>query len=480
MKPPATYCNPLPLPNFQRGRVSATSRKGANPGWGWTNPTARVDFREMADPTVIRFDDRWYLFPSAGLLWHSDDMVRWEFRSIEPFDLGYAPTVVEWHDPAGERWLLLTACGSGMWRARHPFGPWEDIGPIRDENDEPSTWADPALFVDDDGALYCYSGLGSDGIYVVPLRADNPAYCASARQSCFAFDPAHLWERAGEFNENIEKSFVEGAWMTKHEGRYYLQYSANGTEWKNYAVGCYIGETPLGPWRYQTRNPILIAPRGNFVNGAAHHSIVEGPDGTLWCFYTTLVRIEHAFERRIGMDPAGFDGDGDLFVAGPTETPQLAPGSIPHPAEGNGTGWLPVSVNRFSCASSYAPGREPSFAFDHEIRTWWEAETTDELPWIEVNLDRDWDLTASRICFADRGLDYASGIVPGPYRYRIEGSLDGVSWTLLCDQSTNETDRHIVYDTWTAQPAQMVRLTIIEAPKGMRVGVWEWTLFAQT
>lgn len=469
------------MPNYQRGRIAIAQVENV-PGeaWGWQVAGERHDFREMADPTVIRFDGSWYLFPSAGMLWHSDDMVNWTFHRIEPFDFGYAPTVVEWRNEKGERWLLLTACGSGMWRAQHPFGPWEDIGPIRDEHGKQTHWNDPALFCDEDGKLYCYHGLGIDGIYAVSLRADEPAQFAAPNQHCFAFNPEHVWERAGDFNEHDAKSFIEGAWMTKHAGKYYLQYSGNGTEWRSYAVGTYIGETPLGPWRYQPRNPILLAPRGSFVNGTAHHSIVEGPNGTLWCFYTTLVRIEHAFERRIGMDPAGFDEHGNLFVAGPTETPQLAPGIAVEPSKENSAGWLPVSVNRFARASSYRPGREPAYAIDNEIRTWWEAAPEDAQPGIEINLDREWDLRASRICFADRGLDYKNDVVPGPYRYRLEGSTsDRTTWSLLLDQSDHEIDQHIYYDTWPqTKPASRVRLTVLGWPRGLRLGVWEWTLFA--
>ncbi len=453
--------------------MSVPVGEGAEPGWGWQNAERR-DFREMADPTVIRWGDRWWLFPSAGMLWHSEDMVNWEFQPIEPFDFGYAPTIVQLGD-----WLLLTACGTGMWRARHPLGPWESIGPIRDENGAPTHWNDPALFADDDGALFCYYGLGMDGIYVVRLCQDDPARWAEAPRHCFAYDPSHIWERSGENNENAEKSFIEGAWMTKRNGRYYLQYSGPGTEWKCYAVGCYVSDSPTGPWSYQERNPILIAPRGSFVNGCAHHSMVEGPNETLWCFYTTLVRVEHAFERRIGMDPAGFDAAGNLFVGGPTETPQFAPGAVADPFSRTDAGWSPVSVNRFARASSHAPGHEATFAIDNEIRTWWEAEPEDAAPWIEVNLDRVWELRAARICFADRGLDYEKGVLPGPYQYRIDVSSDGGSWTSLLDRTDNAVDRHIAYDILPAASAARARLTITGWPAGMRVGVWEFTLFAQ-
>ena len=56
----------------------------------------------------------------------------------------------------------------------------------------------------------------------------------------------HGWERFGEDHcgclpdgTHIDP-YVEGAWMTKVGGRYYLQYGAPGTEYNAYANGTYV------------------------------------------------------------------------------------------------------------------------------------------------------------------------------------------------------------------------------------------------
>jgi xylan 1,4-beta-xylosidase len=465
-----TYCNPLPLPSYQRGRNSLDKSK--TDLW-YRFP--QCDFREMADPTVLFFEGRWYLFPSAGMLWHSDDLVDWTYQPIEPFDFGYAPTVVQHADG----YLYLTACSDQMFRAKHPLGPWESVGPVLDHTGKRFCWSDPMLFSDDDGQIYCYHGLGKDGIYVVRLDPRQPWRWAEDRRHCFPFRPEHTWECRGEYNQDPTVSYIEGAWMTKHSSRYYLQYSGPGTEWTNYALGCYVAESPLGPWRYQKRNPILRAPRGQgVVNGAGHHSVVRGPGNTLWCFYTTSVRIEHGFERRIGMDPVGFDDNGEMFVAGPTQTPQLAPGLHERPENGNDAGLLPLSVNQPIRASSTAPGRDAVYANDDQIRTWWQADGPAP-QWIRVDLSHSYDVSAIRLLFADRGLNYDAGVTPGPYRYLIEGSLDGESWSVLFDHSHNTVDRHIAYHTWPPQSARHIRLTILEAPRGMQIGLWELTVFGR-
>ena len=463
-----TYCNPLPLPEFQRGTFCLDKK----PSVHWQHDVMR-DFREMADPTVLYWQNKWWLFPSCGLLWWSDDFVTWHHQAIEPVDPGYAPTVLASRDG----WLYMTACCDKLWRSRHPLGPWELLGQIRDENGQVFRFADPALFEDDDGSIYCYHGLGPDGIYVAKLRRDDLTRFDGPRVHCFAFNTDHAWERFGEHNQDPDLAYIEGGWINKIHGKYYLQYSGPGTEWKNYSVGCYVANGPLGPWRPQVRNPILTH-RGGLINGTAHHSIVPGPGGTWWCFYTLLVRIEHRFERRIGMDPVGIDEHGELFVAGPTDTPQCGPGVVPNPSLGNDAGLLPLSVNESVRASSYVSGHEPTHAVDDYIRTWWEARTGGP-EWLWVDLHREYDVAAARTMFGDRGLDYEAGILPGPYRYRIEGSKDDQTWTVLCDQSQNTVDRHIAYDTFTAQRVRYVRLVIEQAPQGMPVSVWEFTVFGR-
>lgn len=346
------------------------------------------------------------------------------------------------------------------------------------------------LFVDDDGTLYGYyfKGEANTGIYAVRMRDDDPTRFAAPPVHCFAYDPAHIWERYGDQNQNPHESWIEGPWMNKIGERYYLQYAACGAQWKNYAVGCYVGDSPLGPFTYQARNPILRHKNG-LINGCGHHSLVEGPNGTLWCFYTVLVRIEHDFERRIGMDPAGFDAEGNLFVAGPTDTPQWVPGTVERPEQGsnNSAGLINLSTGQKTTASSSAPGHFPMYATDDNIRTWWEAQG-DGPQWLQVDLCNDYTrdalratqgfrVGAARTLFADRGLNYSQGIVPAPYRYRIEGSLDAHQWMVLHDSTDCCEERHIAYDTWEPQFIRYVRLLVISAPAGMRIGVWEFTVF---
>ena len=122
----------------------------------------------------------------------------------------------------------------------------------------------------------------------------------------------HKWERYGEMNEYPGVAWIEGPWVIKRNGIYYLEYSASGTQWKTYAEGYYTATSPLGPYTYAANNPLLQKTEG-LVTGTAHGSIVKGPDDQWWQFYT-IVLSNPPGGRRIGMDKVTFDADGLMYV----------------------------------------------------------------------------------------------------------------------------------------------------------------------
>ncbi len=449
----STYCNPLPIPSIPVGRGAYAP--GFTGHW----------WREFGDPTVIKFKDRWYLFPSCGMVWHSDNLRDWTFQSINLFDIGWAPSVIEKN---GILYLTASWEGSNIWRTSDPLGHWECIGQVRDYQGNEIRWADPMLFVDEDSSMYCYYSIEQNrGIFGVRLRDDDPTRFADAPINFFAFDPNHIWERFGECCQNSKISHLEGAFMTKHDGRYYLQYSAAGAEWRNYAVGCYVGDTPLGTFHYQKRNPILIQ-RGGLINGCGHHSIVEGPDHNLWCFYTILMRRFCALERRIAMDPVRFDEYGEMYVDGPSETPRFLDGTYPESV-------VQLSICQSAEASGFSPGHEPEYAVDNYMRTWWQADTAICPQQLTVDLSEQYEVMAARIIFNEQLVPHAVG--KAVFQYRIECSDDGYEWFELCDRTISDFDGHIRYETWTGKHARQIRLVITAVPAGSTPGVIDFCVF---
>ncbi len=218
---------------------------------------------------------------------------------------------------------------------------------------------------------------------------DDLTRFAGPPQHLFAFNSAHVWERYGEMNEYPDVAWVEGPWLQKHKGTYYLEYSASGTQWKTYAEGYYTAKSPLGPFTYAPNNPLLRKTDG-LVTGTGHGSIVEGPDGQLWQFYTIVLNNPPG-GRRIGMDPVAFDKDGNMSVR-ITDTPQWAPGVVADPAKDGDSGSIPVSINKvramnsLSRASSQQPGHDAAYAVDNSSGTWWEPGPDDAQPTFTLEL----------------------------------------------------------------------------------------------
>ena len=245
-------------------------------------------------------------------------------------------------------------------------------------------------------------------------------------------------------------------------------------------MGAYVSDRPLGPFVYQSHNPIS-GRRDGLVRGPGHGCIVVGPRGTLWAFYTCTVRVKHLFERRIGMDPAGIDADGNLFVQSASAVPQFMPGHLPHPEAGNEAGLLPFNHARAVAASSFAPGRTPDYAVDDYMRTWWQPAQGDREPWLVSSWPSTCEAAAVRLLWTEEGLDYDAGRGPGPVRYIVETSADetGDAWQVAVDACANAEDLLIDYRTFAPRPARRARLRIVGVPPGLTIGVTDFSLFGR-
>jgi len=274
------YCNPLPM--VSGSGVSASG-----------------------DVTVIRDHGKYYMYCTGGGAWISDDLANWTFQHVPGVPI--APHVVKFNGA-----FYLGGNDGPLFKSDNPLGPFTELGPWTNTPNVAGGWNDAFdidIFVDDDNQPYLYyPGRGVSGIYGVPLDPKDLTRFTGPPAHLFAFNKDHVWERYGEMNEYPDVAWVEGPWLQKHNGTYYLEYSASGTQWKTYAEGYYTAKSPLGPFTYAPNNPLLRKTDG-LVTGTGHGSIVEGPDGHLWQFYTIVLNNPPG-GRRIGMDPVGFDQAG--------------------------------------------------------------------------------------------------------------------------------------------------------------------------
>ncbi len=457
-----TYCNPIPLPDYPLGRNCFN--------FGWKH---RADFRETADPTVIYENGKWYLYPSCGMVYWTEDFATWNHVHMEPYDCGYAPTVVK-HKGR----FYLTACSAPLYVADDPLGPFEMVGSFVLPNGEEYLCDDPMLFSDDDERLYLYSGCGG-GIKGVELDSNEPTKLLSEPQTMFDMDTEnHVWERMGDWNQDGSYSWVEGAWMHKRNGTYYLTYSGPGTEWITYAMGAYKSKSPMGPWEYMKTSPFLINRHG-LVRAPGHGSIVEGPNNTLWVFYTCLVGFGGNFERRCGFDALGFDENGDIIPTKSSEIPQWVPGYKEDPHLGNDAGLIPLTQNIGPAwESSMAPGRDGIYACDDSMLTWWQPAKDDPAPTLTIAMsEQGLNIYSMRIMWRDVGMDFKKGIMPGPFQYKIEALSMDDEWVCVLDKTDNKVDMLIDYLPVKQMRAKSVRLCITGHPENIEPGVINFTVF---
>lgn len=494
------YCNPINVPYRYQFNMDPRS-----------HGKLQID-REAADPSMILFQGKYYLFASMNLsVWVSEDMVNWEAHRL-PENLplyDYAPDVRVCGD-----YVYFCASKKGevcnYYRTKDIiYGPYEEIPGTFD------FW-DPNLFFDDDGKVYFYWGCSNitpvwgvelDPVTMLPrteriellsgdgyergyerMGVDNCEFPRSEEEVEMMFQafmnrsnvpaeqvPAHyIPQIRGMFTR---KPFIEGPWMDKYEGKYYLQYACPGAEYNVYADGVYVSDSPLGPFTLAKNNPYSYH-AGGYMPGAGHGSTMWDREENLWHTATMRISVNHQFERRVGIWPAGFDQDGELFC---NQNYGDWPIAV---AEGKNDPWREpqwylLNYAKPASCSSFKEGKGADQAVNEDSKTWWRADSTKSGQWLEVDLEKPMDVRAIQINFADDDLPIASpGEIKGSAtqpryieerdlctRWKLEGSLDGKEYFVIEDKSQVITDLpHDFIVREDGIQVRFVRLTVVEIP----------------
>jgi len=262
----------------------------------------------------------------------------------------------------------------------------------------------------------------------------------------FGLDPEHHgWERFGQDHRSTIKPFIEGAWMTKYRGRYYLQYGAPGTEYNVYSTGVYTSDNPFGPFTYAPYNPVAYRP-GGFVQGAGHGNTFQDVYGNWWNTGTPWIGVNWNFERRIGLHPAGFDADGQMYVDTRFgDFPHWLPTRANQSSEELFTGWMLLSYRKSVSASSTRDSFPAGNVADENPRTFWVAKQNQPGEWLTLDLGRVFDLKAIQVNYAD----YKSSLYGTDStvftQFRLKTSVDGREWRTVADLSRERRDRPNAY-----------------------------------
>ncbi|MCI1189135.1 family 43 glycosylhydrolase [Hymenobacter sp. DH14] len=425
-----TYCNPLnldygytPIPNFATaGRHRAT-----------------------ADPVITRYKGDYYLFSTNQWgYWWSHDLSSWKFiprHFLRPehkvYDDLCAPAVFVLGD-------TLLVYGSTH---EKNFPIWMSTNPKVDDwkeavhNFQVGAW-DPDFFLDTDGKLYLYWGSSNSlPLYGQQISRKTFQPIGEPKIMFGLNDKQFGWQRFGEYLDNtFLDPFMEGAWMTKHGGRYYLQYGAPGTEFSGYADGVQVADAPLGPFTPQPHNPFAYKP-GGFARGAGHGNTFQDAWDSWWHVSTLVINGKNNFERRLGLWPAGFDAEGTLYTnTAFGDYPHYLPTGPANHLQPQFTGWMLLNYQRPVQVSSTLGGHLPNYAVDENIKTYWSAATARPGEFIQTDLGSVNTVRAIQINYADQDAEFLGKSLGVFHQYKLYHSLDGKTWQLLVDKSRNKTD----------------------------------------
>lgn len=453
------------------------------------NSARNISYRSGADPAVIEFRDEYYMFVTRSFgYWHSTDLVNWTF--IKPqqwfFEGSNAPTAFNYKDslvyfagdPAGY--------GSILYTDDPKSGKWTPTASIT------NNIQDSDLFIDDDGQTYLYWGSSNvHPIQVKMLNKDDRMLETGVKKELINLDEElHGWERFGEnnFHQTLKEGYMEGASMIKHNGKYYLQYAAPGTQFNVYGDGAYVGDSPLGPFTYMKSNPISFKP-GGFSNGAGHGMTLRASDGNYWHFATMALASNSQWERRLCMYPTYFDEDGlmhsDTHYG---DYPRFAPS---HPTKaGQHTGWMLLSYRGKTTFSTSQMQIRKSTTNDDEVevfeipvekdgngeilsevltdespKSYWVAEANDRDQWVKIEMQHPGKIYAIQLNFHDHESGIYTRVEGLRHRFLVESSQDGSTWQTVIDRSDSYKDAPNAYEV-LKQPieAKFVRYRNVNVP----------------
>ena len=304
--------------------------------------------RNYADPFVLAVDGTYYAYATGDLTYNiqvstSDDLVTWTPRKEAlprlPFwqpsakGLTWAPEVVRTsagyvmhytaRDVQAGRQCLAVAV------ADDPAGPFVDDSetPLLCQLDLGGS-IDSSPFEDADGQRYLL--WKSDGnCCAIPVRF----FIAPLTDDGLALEGEPVQMEGLLVDQGWERTLIEAPTLLLHDGTYYLFFSANDYNSRDYAVGYATADTVVGPYTDAEENPILAtqvpfgSPAGDPA-GPGHQSIFADADGDLWMAYhawdSGRIGDSNGGRRAMWIDELVFE-DGRAVVRGPDADPQPRP-----------------------------------------------------------------------------------------------------------------------------------------------------------
>ena len=475
-----TFCNPLNI-NYRPYQSNA---------------------RTAADPVIVPFKGKYYLFTSiykGGVPGYriSDDLISW--KSLK-FPEAVLPKIL---DAKGEQMAPAVFEKDG-------YVYWQGLGSkvvIRSANPaDENSWEifseraipgfDPCFFLDDDGKIYNYggalesnvvelkpedfSGKGGTNRQITPKTKGaetliNSPYGLHQGKSEYegrysdwnkpeTLDTARLIRtnppQVPQFSTVSVDSMQEAAWMTKYNGKYYLQNSNPGTACPWYSDSVYVSDYPDKDFKladYATASLKV----GGFINSTGHSCVFKDFNGNWWRITTMWVGVHAGFERRLGLFPVGFDKEGRMF----TQTylgdyPMIMPNKQVPMGTSLLKGWDNLSlaaVGKSGCGQTDEASLKK--ACDENVRTWWSAKSGEAGLSYELNWQAPVKAYAVQVNFAEENIDQSANDEDYHAYKLFYKESENAQWKILVDKSQNKTS--VAHDyVELARPVNLVALKI--------------------
>lgn len=295
----------LLAPAIALSSCAAPVARPSSPAASYVNPVLDADF---PDPTVILAPDGFYYGYATQSerdgkminiqVARSPDLKRWQyFGEALPTKPSWASTTQDFWAPHvlhdGSRYIMYYSAKPDSADERHglclavatassPLGPFVDVGhPLKCGegfvNIDPMTFDDPAT-----GKRLLYWGSGFQPIKVQELGPDRLSFAAGSAPNDL------VWPNP------VKDAFpvlVEGAWVIRRDGWYYLFYSGDNCcgPKANYAVMVARSRSATGPFETLEQatgvpHSIILQSRGHWV-APGHNSIIADASGEEWIVY---------------------------------------------------------------------------------------------------------------------------------------------------------------------------------------------------
>jgi len=287
-----------------------------------SEPAAKTGAVSFGDPFIMLYDGVYYAYgtssPDGIIVYTSDDLMHWSIPdnnlALNVNDVWadrwfWAPEV---YHVNGKFYMYYSAdehiCVAV---ADSPLGPFtQDVQKpmIADEK-----CIDNSLFIDDDGKAYLYFDRFNDGlnIWVAELEDNLTEIKTETMKPCIHV--SQQWEE-------VWPRVNEGSFVIKHEGTYYMTYSANSYESPFYGIGVATAPSPAGPWTKYDKNPIYQNV-GELV-GIGHSAMFRDKDGALRIVFHSHNSKTEIHPRLMHISSVSFDNG--LMVIDPNYfTPEL-------------------------------------------------------------------------------------------------------------------------------------------------------------